>query len=218
MNSDFRQRVLLPVLLPFGVLAAILVIAVSLSRVLLAVPATTAAFVALGIASYVLFLGFLIERRTRISSRALAVGTTLGLAAIIGAGTLSAIAGPRQEEVEGAEEGGGTQTGEVPDASSDAPLDVAPEGAVVFAAGDDIAWDDVPDTIPAGTSPLALELTGNLQHNVVIEGVNGDQPIVDGAAGPGFYVNEVELAPGTYTYYCAVPGHRSNMEGEVEVS
>jgi plastocyanin len=207
VNSDFRQRILLPIALPFGTLIAILAVAYSLSRVLLAVEANVAVFIALGVAVYVLGLAFLIDRRPRISSRALAVGTTLGLLAIIGSGVVAAAAGPRSfEEEEGAAAG--------PEEGGEGAPEV-PEGAVVFAAGQELQYTEAPETIPAGEATVALVLEG-LAHNVVFEEL-GDQLIVEGDT-EGVYSDTVTLEPGEITYYCNIAGHReAGMEGTLTV-
>ena len=210
MNSDFRQRVLIPLLLPFGTLLAILAVAYSLSRVLLTVPPTVAAFTALGVAGYVLLVAFMIERRPRISGRALGVGLTVGLVALGVAGAVAAAAGPRPLEEHAVAEGA------TEDAAADAPLDEVPEDATLFVGAPEIAWEEVPDEVSAGNVQIALEITG-IAHNVTFEGENGDQPVVEGEL-PGFYVGNIELAPGEYTYYCSIPGHRAPMEGTLTVN
>jgi plastocyanin len=210
VNSDFRQRVLIPLLLPFGTLLAILAVAYSLSRVLLTVPPTVAAFTALGVAGYVLLVAFMIERRPRISGRALGVGLTVGLVALGVAGAVAAAAGPRPLEEHAVAEGA------TEDAAADAPLDEVPEDATLFVGDPEIAWEEVPDEVSAGNVQIALEITG-IAHNVTFEGENGDQPVVEGEL-PGFYVGNIELAPGEYTYYCSIPGHRAPMEGTLTVN
>lgn len=210
MNSDFRQRVFVPIIVPLAALVAIVGVAFSLSRVLLAVPHEVAVFVALGIAGYVLALAFLIERRSRITSRALAVGTALGLASVVGAGFVGAAAGAYEPEEpvdagEVAEEAGGMVA-----------VDEVPEGAAYFAAGQSLQYTEAPDSIPAGEVTVALE-TESLQHNVVFEGVKNDEPIVE-SDGAGIVVGTVQLDPGEYVYYCSIVGHReAGMEGTVAV-
>lgn len=212
MNSDFRQRFLIPILLPFGTLLAILAVAYSLSRVLLTVPRTVAAFTALGVAAYVLLVAFMVERRPRISGRALGVGLTLGLVALGAAGAVAAAAGPRTSEEESVE----AAEGATEDAAADAPLEEVPEGAALFVGAPEIAWQEAPQEIPAGNVQIALQITG-IAHNVTFEGENGDQPVVEGEL-PGFYVGNIELAPGDYTYYCSIPGHPPNMTGTLTVN
>jgi plastocyanin len=209
VSSDFRQRIFIPIILPLGTLLAIVGVAFSLSRVLLAVPHEVAVFVALGVAGYVLLLAFLVERRTRISSRALAVGMTLGLAAVVGAGFVGSAAGAYEEE---------EPEGEVvaEEAADSVAVDAVPEGAAYYAAGQGLEYTAAPTTIPAGEVTVALELE-SLQHNVVFEGVNNDEPVVEGDAA-GIFVGTVQLDPGDYTYYCSIVGHReAGMEGTVTV-
>ena len=92
----------------------------------------------------------------------------------------------------------------------------APEGPVVAWAADQIEWDEAPSEAPAGA--ITVELTcGGLPHNVTFEGVNGDQPVAEAAAGETD-VGSATLEAGTVAYYCSVPGHReAGMEGELEV-
>lgn len=215
--NDFRQRVVTPLALPLGVLVAILIFAFSLSRVFLAVPKQIAAVTAVGVAAYVLLVAFVVERRENITSRALAVGLTIGLAAVAGAGVAGAVAGPQPIEEEEAEpvEGAGGAGSEDPPAMVESP----PEDAALFETPEtDLAYTTAPDTIAAGEATIALTMTGNLEHNVVFEGVNDEEPIVDGTEGPGTYVGNVTLEAGSYTYYCSIAGHRAaGMEGSVEV-
>ncbi len=208
--NDFRQRVLLPIVLPFGALLAIVGVAFSLSRVLLTVSHTLAVFVALGAAGYILFIAFLIERRPRISSRALAVGTALGLLSVIGAGVVGAAAGA-YEEPEGAE------GEEAAAAAGSATVEEVPEGAPLFTAGQQLVYTEAPSEIPSGEAEIYLQLE-SLPHNVVFEGVNNDEPVVEGESA-GIFMGTVELEPGDYTYYCSIAGHReAGMEGTLTAS
>ena len=57
---------------------------------------------------------------------------------------------------------------------------------------------------------------GGSPHDVTFEEL-GDDPVVV-AQGGETATGTAELEPGTYTYYCSVPGHRSaGMEGELTV-
>ena len=67
--------------------------------------------------------------------------------------------------------------------------------------------------------PVALQLTvgDQLPHSVAFENVRGGEPLV-AVDGPGTNHRVITLPPGTYVYYCAVPGHRAaGMEGLVTV-
>ena len=84
---------------------------------------------------------------------------------------------------------------------------------VEWVAGNELEYEVAPDTVPAGTELVfELDLAG-LPHNVVIENVNDEEPIVEGESA-GVYTGEVTLEPGEYNYYCSVAGHRAaGMEG-----
>ena len=108
-----------------------------------------------------------------------------------------------------------TAEGEEPGEQSD----VGNGGDVVeWVAGNELEYEVAPDTVPAGTELVfELELAG-LPHNVVIEGVNGEEPIVEGESA-GIYTGDVTLEAGEYNYYCSVPGHRAaGMEGTLSAT
>lgn len=215
MNDDFRRRVLLPLVIPFGVLGAVLLFAFSVSRVLITVNAELAAVIALALAGYVFFLGFVIERQPRLTGRALAIGVTVGLVAVGSAGVVAAAAGPREIEEHGAEDAAEDAAQDAAQDDGAAAAEEIPEDAVVFAAGNDIGWDEVPESIPAGEVEVAL-VTDSLPHNVVFEGVDGDSPVAEGNE-PGVHLGTVTLEAGEYDYLCSIPGHEAGMTGTVTV-
>ena len=81
----------------------------------------------------------------------------------------------------------------------------------------DIAYEEAPESLPAGSQTFELVNNGDLPHNVTIEELD-DGPVVE--ADPGATATgDVELGPGSYTYYCSVPGHReAGMEGSLDVT
>jgi plastocyanin len=212
MNTDFRQRVFLPIIKPIGIAVAFIGYAWALSRVLLAVPPSASTAIALGVAGYILALGAIVTAKPRITSRALAVGVSLGFVAIVAAGTAAGLAGPRpihDEEAAAGEDplGEGAEGG-----SAEGQGEAAPGTFVAV----DIDFAAAPETLPAGPTTITLVNDGQVEHNVTIEGVNGDQPVV--VAGPGATAEgEVDLAPATYNFFCSVPGHEANMSGELTV-
>lgn len=206
MNSDFRTRVLLPLLLPPLLVAGFIGYAFALSRVLLAVPQAGSNMIALFIAAYMLGVGGLVSARSRISSKALGVALTVGLLAVGVSGILAAQAGMRNfhEEAEGEH----AAEGEEPAAAA-----ALPEGALVWVTKD-IEFADAPATIPAGEAVLAIDNQGGIAHNVTFEGAD----VVIEAEGGKTASDTFTLEPGTYTYFCSVPGHReAGMEGSVTV-
>lgn len=73
-------------------------------------------------------------------------------------------------------------------------------------------------TLEAQAGMVMIELTNesSVPHNVAVEG-NGVDTTSDTVTG-GSTTLMVQLEPGTYTFYCAVPGHRqAGMEGTLTV-
>ena len=214
MNNDFRQRVFLPILMPVGVIIGFFGFAFMLSRVLLAVPEMASTTIALGLAAYVLVLAALISARPRITSRALGVGVTLGIVAVVGAGVVAAGAGMRElehaaPEAEGASQGGA----EAPQPDAEAQdAAVADENQLSWTAVDIDFSEAPPATVPAGEKNIVLVNEGQALHNVTIPAI-GDSPIVE-AAGGETSSETITIEPGTYEYFCSVPGHESLMNGE----
>ncbi|MGH3443400.1 MAG: cupredoxin domain-containing protein [Nitriliruptorales bacterium] len=69
---------------------------------------------------------------------------------------------------------------------------------------------------PAGTITIELTSEDRINHTFVIEEL-GDEEVVGVDAG-ATASGDVELEPGTYTFYCSVPGHRAaGMEGELVI-
>lgn len=98
----------------------------------------------------------------------------------------------------------------------DQPSDEEPATATFVAVDTD--WKEAPDQLPAGETTLVLDNQGELQHTLAIEGVGGDEPLVETDPG-GTAETTRQLESGTYTFYCTVPGHReAGMEGTFEVT
>jgi uncharacterized cupredoxin-like copper-binding protein len=79
----------------------------------------------------------------------------------------------------------------------------------------DIEYSSSPSTASAGQATLVLENQGELEHYVVIDDLAFEVEAEGGQTAEG----TVDLGPGTYTYYCKMPGHReAGMEGQLVVS
>lgn len=211
MNHDFRQRAFLPVVLPLGVILGFFLFAFSLSRVFLAVPQMVSTLTALAVAGYVLLIAGLVGARPRISSTALGVGLVLGMVGVVAAGAVSAAVGPREFHDVMAEHA--EEPGEPVDDAPDEPVADVPEDAIVFTAVD-IDFVEDQQQAPADEAAFVLANEGNIVHDLTI-----DELGVHIVANPGErVVADVTLQPGTYTYYCSVPGHQAaGMEGTLEV-
>jgi hypothetical protein len=76
-----------------------------------------------------------------------------------------------------------------------------------------------PDRTAPANVPVALHLDviDQLPHSIAFERVRDEQPLV-AVDGPGVNQRTIVLSPGTYVYFCAVPGHRAaGMEGRLVV-
>lgn len=101
------------------------------------------------------------------------------------------------------------------------PAASAPEGAadgstLALTGTSALKWDPTEMTAVAGEVTFTLTAEGAI-HNVVLEQLS-DQVIVEAGVGETASAT-VTLAPGTYTYYCSITGHRAaGMEGVLTVS
>jgi len=81
-----------------------------------------------------------------------------------------------------------------------------------------LSYDTKTLSAKAGTVTITLKNNAPLEHNVTI--AKGSQVL---GATPSFLAGSrkltLKLTPGTYTFYCSVPGHRqAGMEGTLSVS
>ena len=126
----------------------------------------------------------------------------VGVAACGGADASSADPAPPAAPTEEPAAGGG--------GSSEVPLAAVEDGS--------FAYDTTELSAGAGDITIAFSNPSGTPHNVAVEGegietelgeivTNADAPIT------------VSLEPGTYTFFCSVPGHRqAGMEGTITVS
>ncbi len=80
-----------------------------------------------------------------------------------------------------------------------------------------LAFDTTSLTAKAGKVTIDFKNPAPIPHNVVIEEngkeLSGFEPIAEGEES-----ETAELKPGTYTFFCSVPGHReAGMEGTLTV-
>jgi plastocyanin len=109
-----------------------------------------------------------------------------------------------EEKSEGGEEGksGGS--------SSSISIEANPEGNLEFV--------EKSASAKAGKDTLEFTNESPVPHDVKIENssgeeVGGTEPVSEGTESA-----TVELKPGTYTFYCSIPGHReAGMEGTLTV-
>jgi plastocyanin len=114
-----------------------------------------------------------------------------------GGGESSGAAAPESES----ESGGGSST-----------LKIAAQ------SGTELSYTSKTATAKAGKVKLEFENPQELQHDVAIEDSSGKTIGKTELVSGGTASTTVELKPGTYHYFCTVPGHReAGMEGTLTV-
>lgn len=91
----------------------------------------------------------------------------------------------------------------------------AASGSIEVEAGD-LYFEQESLAASAGEVEISLVNVGAVEHDIVIEEA-GDEMVVLAAPGETA-TGTIELEAGSYTYYCSIPGHRTSMEGVLEVS
>jgi plastocyanin len=94
-------------------------------------------------------------------------------------------------------------------------------GAVDVAAAADgsLSYDQTALTAPAGTVTVNFDNPAALSHDVVIADDSGKVLGKTDLIAQSSTSTSVDLQPGTYTFYCDVPGHReAGMEGTLTVN
>jgi plastocyanin len=162
----------------------------------------------------------------------------LWFAILVGAATTFAVLHAKDEEEEKAaefERAGKEFEAESNDAAAgEAPAGKAPVKAGSKAGGGaakgpggtvrleadptEIAYDTTELSSKPGKVTIDFTNPATLEHDVAIEAEAGEEIAASELIGKGKASVSAELAPGTYTFYCTVPGHReAGMEGTLTV-
>lgn len=123
-------------------------------------------------------------------------------------------------EAPGGEEGSNEEepAGEVEGGSEGSEAGSGPATTLQLAADETaLAFDKTELDSKPGKVTIDFDNPSGIEHNVVIEAdgkeLAGFEPIVEGEEELS-----ADLKPGTYTFFCSVPGHReSGMEGTLKV-
>ncbi|HVO55758.1 MAG TPA: plastocyanin/azurin family copper-binding protein [Solirubrobacterales bacterium] len=108
-----------------------------------------------------------------------------------------------KEEAEGGEEEGGSA------AASTLKIETASTG---------LAYASDTATAEAGNVTVDFSNGQSVPHDVAIETMNGEVLGETETIAEGEDSTEIELKPGTYKFFCTVPGHReAGMEGTLTV-
>lgn len=94
-----------------------------------------------------------------------------------------------------------------------------PGGTIQLAASEsDLAYDTTSLSSKPGKVTIDFTNPSTLEHDVAIEGANGEDIADSKLIAKSKTSVSAELAPGTYTFFCTVPGHReAGMEGTLTV-
>lgn len=80
-----------------------------------------------------------------------------------------------------------------------------------------LAFEQTEVDAEAGTNTIEFTNDSSTPHDVVVEDDSGEVGRTDVIQGDTDTA-EVDLEPGSYTFYCSVPGHReAGMEGTINV-
>jgi plastocyanin len=82
----------------------------------------------------------------------------------------------------------------------------------------ELAYTSTSETAKAGKVTVEFKNPQALTHDVAIEDSSGEEVGATELVADGSDTTTVDLKPGTYTYFCTVPGHReAGMEGTLTV-
>ncbi len=82
----------------------------------------------------------------------------------------------------------------------------------------ELAYTSTSETAKAGNVTVEFNNPQALTHDVAIEDSSGKEVGATELIADGSDTTSVDLKPGTYTYFCTVPGHReAGMEGTLTV-
>jgi plastocyanin len=201
--KEFKDRVLVPLLIPLGALAIIAVVVLNISRVLLALeersgPHTVTA-VAVIVASAVLFGFTWYASKGERSTGNMSLLSVAGIMVII-AGFIGFEAIQEDQDKERAKKAA-TAAANKPD---------------LIVEAFDLGFKEKELKIGPGKVTIEEINTGATAHTLVIDGVPGKKLSVP--AHDAKDIGTYQIAPGTYTYFCDIPGHRqAGMEGKLIV-
>jgi plastocyanin len=85
-------------------------------------------------------------------------------------------------------------------------------------SGSDLAYDQKDVSAKAGTVTIDFDNRQAQQHDVKVEDSSGQEIGGTELVSSNTATGTVDVQPGTYTFFCSVPGHReAGMEGTLTV-
>jgi hypothetical protein len=203
-SGPLKDRLLLPLLVPFLCMVAIALYTLNISRVFLAGDSTSALVIASLITIGILVGGAIFSASPRLRTSSLAMVMGLVLVIVVSAGLLSL--GPSLNTGEG---GGGL----LPQPTG------PPVATVTVTAGPGLTFDGVKfdKDFPAKAGVVEVDYTGEAGHTLQFRtlGYQGFPLTTSGGPKKG----KVTLKPGKYSIYCTIPGHAAaGMEATITVT
>jgi plastocyanin len=129
-------------------------------------------------------------------------------------------AGAAKEAEEKAEEAGEEAEGKAEEVEKESEKATGSGGTVAVEAdpSGNLAFTSEEITAKAGKDTIEFTNESPVPHDVKIEDSSGKEVGGTEIIQEGSDTAEVDLKPGTYTYFCSVPGHRqAGMEGTLVV-
>lgn len=203
--KEFRDRVLIPTLVPLGALAIIVVVVLNISRVLLALEErsgpNTVTVLAVILSSGILFgFTYFSTRGQERSAGSISLMSVAGIMVIL-AGFVGAEAIHEDEEEKRAE-------------AAAAAENTKPDLTV---QAFDIGFREKELKIGPGKVRIELVNTGAIAHTFVLDGATGGKKLSTPGGGDKDS-SAYDVQAGTFTYYCDIAGHRQGgMEGKLIV-
>jgi plastocyanin len=125
----------------------------------------------------------------------------------------------KEFEAEGSDSGANAKAPAKGGEKPKAEVAKGPGGTLQLAADESaLAYDTTSLTSKPGKVTIDFTNPSALEHDVAIEAEGGEEIAGSELIAKGKTSVSAELAPGTYTFYCTVPGHReAGMEGTLTV-
>jgi plastocyanin len=134
----------------------------------------------------------------------------LASVALVACGSSNSTTTTSSSSTEEANGGGAAESGKESGGGSTVAFEADPNG--------ELAYTTTEASAKAGNVTVDFKNPQSLTHDVAIEDSSGKEVGKTELIGEGETSTTVDLKPGTYTYYCTVPGHReAGMEGTLTV-
>jgi plastocyanin len=201
LKAERRDRLWLPLLLPVGSILLVAFVVLNISRLLLTSGADGSVLVGTLLTVGILVVAVVIAASPRIRTTPLWAMSAGALIIVLAIGTLSVgPAGEKKEEAAGFVE---------PTGPADAVLSVTALSSLKF--------DQSEYSTSAGILDIKY-LNGGGQHTLLFTDAKLAGFVL--AVGPPEETSgKVELAEGTYTFFCSIPGHRAaGMQADIVVT